>query len=626
MKLVVFCSGSGSNLKAIYKAIENKILIASLECVVLNTQEKSLDFCKEHNINYVYQPFNRVSETRKDYDSRLLELVCNYQCDLVVLAGWMHIVSEDFIKTFPNIINLHPALPGTFVGTNCIRKAYDEYHLGNIEYTGAMVHRVIKEVDRGAVIEHIKVPIKYGDSYEDLEERVKLYEKGVLISAIQKFIAENNNKQIKNTEIYTGKVRDVENIGYNLLLMKASNRISAFDKHLTNIDNKGVILNRISEYWFKNTGHIIDNHYLHSSGQYMVVKKCRPIKLEIVVRGYMTGSSNTSIWTHYKNGKRDIYGLTFRDGYKKNEKLDSIIITPTTKGIVDEPITKKQICEKYLTDKECDFIYEKSIELFRYGQESVAKKGLILVDTKYEFGYYDNKIILMDELHTCDSSRYWLKKSYEERLENGEEPDKLDKDVIRDWVKINCDPYVDTIPSIPKDMVDKVSHVYETYYSLLTGEYLNQGNMFTVNKKQYINYYLDNINKDLVIILAGSVKDKFHIEKLKQFMYINNIYCVIFYCSAHKEIGRLLDILNDYENSGKNIVYITCAGRSNALSGVVACNTKYPVIACPVFSDKTDMAININSTLQCPSKVPVMVILEPENVALSVKRIWKRYN
>ena len=142
--------------------------------------------------------------------------------------------------------------------------------------------------------------------------------------------------------------RCVENIDYGNLLLTASNRISAFDKHLTNIDNKGIILNKLSEFWFEKTKHIIENHYLHSDVPYMVVKKTEPIKLEIVVRAYNTGSSETSIWTKYKNGERTIYGYKFRDNYKKNEILDEIIITPTTKGVKDIPITKQEILIKII--------------------------------------------------------------------------------------------------------------------------------------------------------------------------------------------------------------------------------------------------------------------------------------
>ena len=226
----------------------------------------------------------------------------------------------------------------------------------------------------------------------------------------------------------------------------------------------------MSIWWFKNTRHIIDNHYIYSNNQHMIVRKTKPILLGIVVRGYMTGSSNTSIWSMYNKGQREMYGIEFRDGYEKNEKLDDIVMTPTTKGKHDEPITgSKIIIDGYLTSKECIFICLKAMELFKYGQKIAYKKGSILVHPKYEFGRLDNKIILIDELHTCDSSRYWLTDSYEERFSNDQEPNKLDKDCVRDWIKDNCDPYTDTIPTVPEEIKDKVRNVYVTYTSSLIG-------------------------------------------------------------------------------------------------------------------------------------------------------------
>ena len=189
----------------------------------------------------------------------------------------------------------------------------------------------------------------------------------------------------------------------------------------------------------------------------------------------MTGSTNTSIWTMYKNGQRNIYGIDFRDGYKKNERLDNIILTPTTKGAEDRPITPEEIKELYLNEHEWEFIADKAMCLFRYGQMVAESKGLILVDTKYEFGYVNDKIVLIDELHTCDSSRYWQKDSYAERFASNQEPIKFDKDAVRDWVKGACDPYTQPIPLVPEEVVDKVAQVYTDYNKILTGEIVSTG-------------------------------------------------------------------------------------------------------------------------------------------------------
>ena len=275
-------------------------------------------------------------------------------------------------------------------------------------------------------------------------------------------------------KIYNGKVRRVEDLGNGELLLSTSNRLSAFDSYICEINNKGLMLNTMSTWWFENTKDIIDNHLINSNNEDMVVKKTKPILLEIVVRGYMTGESETSIWSMYKKGSRQMYGITFRDGYKKNEKLDDIAITTTTKGDKDIPITETEIIEKgYLTKEEYDYISQSSLELFNYGQKVASEKGFILVDTKYEFGRLDNgNIILIDELHTCDSSRFWIQKSYQERFEKNLEPEKLDKDCIRDWIKSHCDPYKDVIPEVPDSIKNKVEEVYLIYTQKLTGKYL----------------------------------------------------------------------------------------------------------------------------------------------------------
>lgn len=261
-------------------------------------------------------------------------------------------------------------------------------------------------------------------------------------------------------DIYEGKVRRVEHLGDELLILTASDKLSAFNRHICTVPNKGISLNEMSKWWFEKTKHIVENHFLFGYKEYMIVKKADPIKLEFIVRGYITGSTNTSIWTMYKNGSRNMYGLQFRDGYKKNDKLDQIILTPTTKDHDDRPISREQIInEGYLTVKDYDFIETKAKELFLYGQQISNSKGLILVDTKYEFGRLQNgQIILIDELHTCDSSRYWIHSD-----EYIFEPQKMDKDVIRDWISCRCDPYKDPIPRIPSSLISTVSNVYQKY-------------------------------------------------------------------------------------------------------------------------------------------------------------------
>ena len=269
------------------------------------------------------------------------------------------------------------------------------------------------------------------------------------------------------TKIYSGKVRNIyKHEDINKLYIETTDRLSSFDKHICNLEGKGKLLNLISVYMFKKTRYIIPNHYISHNENTMIVKKCTPFKIEFVVRAYITGNTKTSLWTHYNNGVRNYCGIDFPENLKKNQKLDFPVITPTTKDIEDVPISKNEIVEKnYMTMKECDFIYNKALELFKYGEFIARNAGFILVDTKYEFGKdNDGNILLIDELHTCDSSRYWIKNTYDNKFANNLEPDKLDKDCIRDWVKNNCDPYNDNIPTIPEELKNKTLESYRYFY------------------------------------------------------------------------------------------------------------------------------------------------------------------
>ena len=271
--------------------------------------------------------------------------------------------------------------------------------------------------------------------------------------------------------IYSGKVRNIyKHQDCDKLIIETTDRLSSFDRHICDLKDKGLILNLISVFMFNQTKHIIRNHYISHNKNQIIVKKCEPFKIEVVVRGYITGNTTTSLWTHYNNGIRNYCGIDFPDNLKKNQKLPNIVITPTTKDIEDIPISKEDIIKKnYMTKKECDYIYTKSLELFKFGQSIADKAGFILVDTKYEFGKdYDDNIILIDELHTCDSSRYWLKKSYNERFKNNLEPEKLDKDKIRDYVKSKCDPYNDSIPEIPTYLKNDTINIYKYFYNMIT--------------------------------------------------------------------------------------------------------------------------------------------------------------
>jgi phosphoribosylaminoimidazole-succinocarboxamide synthase len=276
------------------------------------------------------------------------------------------------------------------------------------------------------------------------------------------------------TTKYVGKVRDTYEVGDGRLLLVTTDRQSGFDRMLGAIPFKGQVLNRTSLYWFEQTRGIIANHVIASPhANALLARKCRVLPIEFVVRGYMTGSTDTSIWTQYKGGVRSFCGHTLAEGMKKNEPLPLNIVTPTTKEKEhDRPITAEEIvAEGWLTAAEWDFCSTKALELFAFGQTLAAQRGLILVDTKYEFGVAeDGEILLIDEVHTPDSSRYWIAESYAERVAAGMEPDMIDKEFFRLWFRERCDPYKDAVlPMPPDELIVELASRYIRLFEKITG-------------------------------------------------------------------------------------------------------------------------------------------------------------
>lgn len=270
-----------------------------------------------------------------------------------------------------------------------------------------------------------------------------------------------------------GKVRDIYTQADKLILV-STDRYSAFDRNLALVPFKGQVLTQTSKFWFDQTKDIIQNHILDFPDPNVVVaKKCSVIPIEMVVRGYITGVTGTSLWTLYQKGERDFGDFNLPDGMKKNQKLDSPVLTPTTKSDEhDRPLNSKQIIEeKILPEELWKQLSETALKLFKRGQEIALGRGLILVDTKYEFGLDDNgKLMLIDEIHTPDSSRYWQADSYQERINAVQEPQNFDKEFLRLWFKTNSDPYNDKVlPPAPADMVAELSSRYIQIYEQITG-------------------------------------------------------------------------------------------------------------------------------------------------------------
>jgi phosphoribosylaminoimidazole-succinocarboxamide synthase len=273
-----------------------------------------------------------------------------------------------------------------------------------------------------------------------------------------------------------GKVRESYNLPDGRRVMIATDRQSAFDKVLTAVPFKGQVLNQTAMFWFDKTKDICPSHVIEAPDPNIVIaRRLDMLKIEMIVRDYMTGSTETSIWPMYERGERVLYGHKFPEGLIKNQKLPGTILTPTTKasmGEHDAPITAEEIVEQgLLSQKQWDKLAELSLAIFARGREISEKNGLILVDTKYEFGLDpDGQITIADEIHTPDSSRFWIKDSYDERLKAGKEPDSLDKEFLRLWIKERCDPYNETIPDIPAETLIEFSNKYIKLYEQVTGE------------------------------------------------------------------------------------------------------------------------------------------------------------
>lgn len=274
---------------------------------------------------------------------------------------------------------------------------------------------------------------------------------------------------------YKGKVRDCYDLPDGKRILISTDRQSAFDrKDFPAIPFKGQVLTQTARFWFEATKDLCANHVVEYPDPNVIVgKTLKMLPVEVVVRDYMTGSTDTSIWPMYERGERKLYGYDFPEGLKKNAKLPETIITPTTKGERDEPLACTDVPAHTGVDAAIwEEVQQKALAIFARGREIAAQHGLILVDTKYEFGLDENGVVtLADEIHTPDSSRYWLKNSYASRHAEGLEPESLDKEFLRLWVRANHpNPYDLTIPmNVPDDVVVEFSTKYIRLFETVTG-------------------------------------------------------------------------------------------------------------------------------------------------------------
>lgn len=281
-------------------------------------------------------------------------------------------------------------------------------------------------------------------------------------------------------EKIAGKVRDTY-VREGMRLLVTTDRVSAFDRVLGLIPYKGQVLNQLSVWWFEQTRDIVRNHLLSSPDPNVTVaREAKALPIEVIVRGYLTGVTSTSMWALYEQGDRQPYGIRLPQGLRKNDRLPSPVITPTTKatgGAHDERLTRDQILEQRLVSRTLwEQIEDVALRLFEYGQDMAAQAGLILVDTKYEFGLIEGRLALIDEIHTPDSSRYWIASTYQPNDgSDPQEPENMDKEYLRRWFVSQGYRGDGTPPNMPHDLIAEVAARYIAVYERLTGEIFEPG-------------------------------------------------------------------------------------------------------------------------------------------------------
>jgi fusion protein PurCD len=408
-------------------------------------------------------------------------------------------------------------------------------------------------------------------------------------------------------DVYRGKVRENYILGDKRIII-ASDRISAFDVILgRGVPFKGQLLCQLATFWFDKTKDIIPNHMLETPDPNVVVgKQGNVYPVEMIVRQYLVGSG----WRSYQRCG-EVCGVKLPDGLKEGDKLPECILTPTTKAAHghDEEISREDIIEQGIVDKK---IYEQmeqaALSLFERGTQHLSDCGTTLVDTKYEFADVNGTLTIVDEIHTPDSSRFWTEGHKDQ-----------DKEYLRRWLREDKNYMGDgPIPELPDDILVELASRYIGMYERITGTTFAP-EAWPIKQRLVHNMkragYLTGCQ---VVLLMASKQDAEHVEKIVGHLKKLNIPARIRVASAHKTPAELLATIEAYERSVEPIVYITCAGRSDALSGMVSSNSRFPVISCPPNYNPTD----IFSSLRSPSYACNMVVVSPENAALAAAKIF----
>ena len=415
--------------------------------------------------------------------------------------------------------------------------------------------------------------------------------------------------------IHRGKVRDSLRVDAGSRLLVVSDRLSAFDRVLeTAIPMKGEVLSRLSNWWFEKTADLIPNHVLRVVDPLAtLVREVVPIRIEMIVRGYLTGSMGRA----YDSGVRTFCGVDLPEGLKANQRFPQPLVTPTTKEKNDREISPAEIAaEGWTTAERYAQMRDVALRLFERGTRLLAEKGLILVDTKYEFGLLGDQLILIDEIHTPDSSRMWDQAAYDR---DPLQVEAHDKEYVRAWLRQNRKNGEYPV-ALPGDVVRETTRRYVEIYERITGEKLEISSE-DPRARLALNLAAAGLIKDgFVAIVMGSRADLEHAVKMKSIIEPYGIHVDLRVCSAHKNGEDLAPLAAEYNNAIEPGAIIAIAGLSNGLGGALAANAALPVVSCPPFKDGTDILLNINSSLMMPSQVPSMTVIKPKEAAQAALR------
>ena len=491
---------------------------------------------------------------------------------------------------------------------------------------------------------------------------------------------------------YTGKVRDVYETDDGHLVLVTTDRQSAFDRLLACVPFKGQVLNLTSLWWFERTKHIVPNHVVASPHPNVTIaRKCTPFRIEFVVRAYLTGTTSTSIWMHYKNGSRMYCGHSLPDGtcssahrdhavsscdasllescvkdppplscppgpasilcpprptpgMVKNQPLPTILVTPTTKEeLHDRPISAAEIVsEGWMSASDWAAASDAAANLFRFGQAEAAKRGLILVDTKYELGKdAEGRLTLIDEVHTPDSSRYWIADSYDARLAASQEPENIDKEFLRIWFRDHCDPYADLhLPEAPRDLIAELSRRYVFLYERITGCTFNYPTaasasfpsttaisaalapLFPRSPRRLVTMYdrdgtaAEEARKLMAAVAEGSGDG----GVAREFYPVSVAHAPLPILQLCRDIAT-----EAVSNACATIVAVVCVGgRSDDVSRLVAAQAKLPtILLLPAIASATsDPGADAISSLRSSASAGVLVAVDAEGAALSIRRMF----